>query len=580
MTETNDTSLTSKNLPPDPDEVLVPKLDEKYALTRGQFLMLIGICAFFMYYNYMKIFHSDFWGHVSYGRWIVEHKQLPTEEPFVPVAKGVPVVATAWGSQVILGLISQANDAELFSHMWAVCVVTMWLLFARAFYLQTKNGPVSLLAAFFGWAIWWSRHAVVRPEVFGTICFAILIVMMVKSDSARSRREEEIEPTPLSLKKSILFYIAIGALFMVWANLHGSFIVGFGVLGGYIAGRATEVLWKTRDIQALFADSVFRQRVIAAQVAVVGCLVNPYGIDLFVHTLVFPSNPNLEDVWEWYPLKVVSLESPAIAFSWALLVVLMRHSKRRVSPTDVWMFLVFNAAVCLRVRMLQWYAPIVMVVLTPHLADCVERMVARWKQTDMKEVFDWLSVRSFRLSLFGGLAIWMTFCFSPVSRLALGGKPREDKHVFSTDTPRGITKYLREHPPRGMVAAPQWWGDWIVWDGPQDIEVLMTTNAVHVAPPLVWKDYLAIAKGEDGLATRLDRYRINTIVVCKALQGGLLAQVRDLAGWKISFEDDRGIVAFRNAVAPPDLDKSDKTKQVAAVTKHRQEIQDSEGVQQ
>jgi hypothetical protein len=565
MTDETDPKPDPKNLPPDPDEVLVPKLDDRFALSRGQFLMLIGLCAFFMYYNYMRLFHSDFWGHVSYGQWMVEHKELPTEELFVPVAKGVPVVATAWGSQVILGLISQAQDMELFSHLWAICVLTVWLLLARAFYLQTRNGPVSLLAALFGWAIWWSRHAVIRPEIFGTICFAILVLLMVKADSSRSRRDSEIEPIPLSLKQSIYFYIGVALLFALWANLHGSFIVGFGVLGAYVAGRATELLWRTRDIQSLFTDAVFRQRVITIQAAVLGVLANPYGIDLFVHTLMFPSNPNLKDVWEWFPLKVVSLESPAIVFSWALLVCLLRHSKRRVAPTDVWMFLVFNAAVCLRVRMLQWYAPVVMLTLAPHLADCVERIVAKLKQTDMKSVFDWLEIKSLRLSLFGGLLLWMTFCFSPISRSVLGGKPRMASHVFSSDTPRGVSQYLRENPPKGLVATPQWWGDWIVWDGPKDIEVLMTTNAVHVAPPIVWKDYLAIAQGDEGLTGRLDRYRINTIVVCKELQRGLLRKVRDLPGWKITFEDERGLVAFRSHLAP--VPKKEKTKRVAAVSK-------------
>jgi hypothetical protein len=570
MNQNTDSKLDSKNQPPDPDEVLVPKLDDRFAMSRGQFLMLIGICLFFMYYNYMRIFHSDFWGHVSYGQWMIEHEQLPQEELFVSVAKGVPIVATAWGSQVLLGLISQAEDMELFSHLWAVCVLTVWLTFAWAFYLQTKNGPVSLLAAFFGWAIWFSRHAVIRPEIFGTICFAILALIMVKTDSARSRRTEKMEPVPLSLKHSIVFYFGMAVLFAVWANLHGSFIVGFGILGAYMAGRATEILWKTRDVQALFADAVFRQRVIAVQAALLGVLANPYGIDLFVHTLMFPSNPNLKDVWEWFPLEVVSLESPAIIFSWALLVVLLRHSKRHFAPTDVWMFLVFNAAVCLRVRMLQWYAPIVMLVLAPHLAECIERVVQRMKQTDLKDVFAWLEIKSLRMSLFAGLLLWMTFCFSPISRTVLGGKPRIASHVFSKDTPRGVSAYLRENPPRGLVATPQWWGDWIVWDGPKDIEVLMTTNAVHVAPPTVWKDYLAIAQGDDGLTGRLDRYRINTIVVCKELQRVLLRKVRNLPGWKITFEDDRGVVAFRNYLAP-DTD-SKKTKQVASVTKDKKDL--------
>jgi hypothetical protein len=84
------------------------------------------------------------------------------------------------------------------------------------------------------------------------------------------------------------------------------------------------------------------------------------------------------------------------------------------------------------------------------------------------------------------------------------------------------------------------------------MDVMMTTNSVHVVPPRVWRDYLAIAQAAPGLERRLNRYRANTIVVCKELQTQLEPTVRRLSGWDIVYEDDVGLVAVRNRTAHVD----------------------------
>ena len=83
-------------------------------------------------------------------------------------------------------------------------------------------------------------------------------------------------------------------------------------------------------------------------------------------------------------------------------------------------------------------------------------------------------------------------------------------------------------------------------NGPEGLDVMMTTNAVHVVPPRVWKDYLAIAEGEEGLERRLDHYRINTIVISKSLQGPLYRQTRRLRGWEKVYDDEVGLIVSRD----------------------------------
>jgi hypothetical protein len=519
-------------------------------MSRSQLFVLIGMCLFFMYYNYMRLFHSDFWGHVSYGTWILEHEQLPQQDMYVAHADGMPLIATAWGSQVLLGLIGRLGNDELFSHMYAVVVSVSFLLLGLTYRMQGGSSRPAALTCVSVMLIWLSRHAVIRPEIFALLCFSGTLFLHAIVDKRRSR-ETATTDAPLPRRSLFIICLATFVLYAVWANLHGSFFIGFAFLGAYAASRAIEVLYETRDLVRTFADTLLQQRLLILWLAFAGTLLNPYGIGLHLYALEFPANPNLAAVEEWFSLDMTSLEGPSMAFSWILACVVFRHSRRYISPGDVILLLLFSVAVCMRIRMTQWYAPIAGYVLAPHIADCYQQLIHRLEQSEFREAITWMRVRSSRTTVLAFLIVWIAFCFSPASALVLGGKSRPADHIYSEDTPRGVTEYFRQHPPRGQIFNPQWWGDWLVWDGPKGLQVFMTTNALHVAPPRVWRDYLTIARADSGYEKLLEKYRINTIVICKALQQTLHRDAPALSGWHTAYEDDISIVLAREGTLPP-----------------------------
>jgi hypothetical protein len=529
---------------------LNPILSERFALQRSHLLITLTFCLFFLYCNYIPIFHSDIWGHVAYGHWILEHQRLPVEDPFVSLAQGVPVMVTAWLGQVIFASAEQSFGAEWISNIFALALLASYLVLARLFYLQTGRPGLAVAGAVLVWIVGWSRHAIVRPEIFGSVCFALLFWLIVRADPFRSRDLPDNRPVSRGHRWAV--WIGVPVLFTAWANLHGSFVVGFGVLGCYGLGRAIEVAMRSRNVIAVLKDRQLRRWLLLGELAIVATLLNPYGVDLLIHTFLFPGNPNLKSVVEWYPLEMVSYEGIEIGFSWILMLVVLRHSRARMTAADVLLLIVFTLAACMRVRMVTWYAPVVMVVLMPHLADVARQLKGRFSIVRAPAWWRLLAVRSFRYTLLVGLVIWMTFAFAPISHFVLGGKNRPPEHLYSGGTPREITEYLREHPPKGQIANPQWWGDWLVWNGPPDLNVFMTTNAVHAAPEQVWRDYLAISRGQDGLERRLDRYRVNTIIVHKELQARLTRYVRRMAGWTIVHEDEVGLLATRGVSLPED----------------------------
>lgn len=512
-------------------------------LTLGQFLTTLGFCGLFLYHNYLPLFHSDLWGHVAYGDWMVRHQRLPVEDPLAPLAAGVPVVNSAWLSQLVLALVGRGHDVEPIAHVFAVVVVLTSGVLLLAQFRRSASFSAAVLGIASAFFVGWSRHAVQRPEMFGTLCLAALLWMI--ADAVRPAAQQSRNPVPFSTWRILGTLL----LFAAWANLHGSFVVGWAVLGCAFLGRIGDVACSTGSLSAMVHDRQSRQWLVLIEIAIAGSLVNPDGMDLLINTLLFSGHPNLSAVLEWFPLQMVSLEGIPMGVSWIMTAAVLRYSRNRLSATEVLWLLVFSVAVCLRVRMIAWYGPILAFAMSPHVADVLEQIGEHKSGRRLAIRFRaWLQP-SWKWASVAALAIWVTFAVSPISRKVLGGRSRPAHQVFSHETPLGVTAYLHREPPRGLIAAPQWWGDWLAWRGPAGIQVMATTNAIHLLPPQVWNDYLAIAQAEGGLSDRLDRYRINTVLISEKLQPKLKRSMESLAGWKIVYEDEVGSVAVRRALS-------------------------------
>ena len=89
-----------------------PLVGERWVLSMKHLLITIWFGVFFMHFNYLPLFHSDLWGHVSYGHWILEHQSLPTEDPFVALTEGVSIVDTAWLGQILLAYTEKIGGSD------------------------------------------------------------------------------------------------------------------------------------------------------------------------------------------------------------------------------------------------------------------------------------------------------------------------------------------------------------------------------------------------------------------------------------------------------------------------------------
>lgn len=528
---------------------LEPILSQKWALGYANVAVTAYFALFFMYLSYQPLFHTDLWGHVAYGDWMLKHRALPTEDPFVEYAKGVPVIASAWLGQVILAGVQTIGGPEWISHLYTIVVWLTYVLLVAAFYLKSRQLGTAMLGMGLAFFLVWSRHATVRPEMFGTFSFVLLLGVFAWLDHKR----DEAEHTGILTTSTWLEEISLAALvfstFAFWANTHGSFMVGIVMLACQAAGRLMEVTWKTRDVVQVLSDRQLHRWLLLTELAVVASLINPYGMDQLLNALEFSKNTNLPDVMEWKKLEFFMPEGVQMCVSWLLMLVLFRFSRQPVRPAEILMLAVLTYTTLVNVRMIGWYGFIFAYAMLPHLAEMARRGMS-WIHNQPGLISDewWLRLqkRSHIISLFCVLVAWYGFALSHLATPLLGGERRKPEKLYSVETPRGVSAFLRRHPPHGQIFNPQWWGDWLAWDGPPGLKVFMTTNAVHLAPHRYWKDYMGLSSGQSGWQQQVNKYNIDTFVIHKSDQATMDIEVRNLKDWKLVYEDDLAVIVTRD----------------------------------
>ncbi|MCY2993828.1 MAG: hypothetical protein NTY19_39025 [Planctomycetota bacterium] len=532
------------------DQQLTAKLSSRWAFKPVHLgaASLFGIL--FLYCNWMPLYPTDLWGHVLYGNWIVEQRRLPTEDPFVPLARGIPIVDTAWLSQVILALVERGGGADWLSHLYALTMLTTFLILAGASYLRTRSWGLSLIGIIASLGLSWGRLAFIRPEIFGVLCFAILLWLVALATPIRTK--ESTDRTTDRRQPGWFVWVSIPLLFVVWANLHGTFAIGLVVLGCCSLGESVDAVRRSRRMLAAVSSSEARRWWILTALAVLSTLVNPYGVKLLIDTIKFSQNPNLQYVTEWFRLELVSFAGLQVALSWLALMILLRHSRRRFTATDILLLAVFSCAVCLRVRFLNWYVCVAVFVLLPHLQSLLVRRAQQQRFGPELGLHSPVPQLSFRYTLVSALVVWACLGLSPLGVQSLTGRSRPARQLYNRNTPRGISQYLREHPPQGLLFCPQSWGDWLLWDGPPGMRVFVTTNSLHVIKPRAWRDCLLVGDGAADWEAVLARYQVKHIAIAKSPQPDLIRPdlsrlVRESPRWTLVYEDGLGVVFCRKS---------------------------------
>jgi hypothetical protein len=512
--------------PSEPDlNLLEDKMPDWFRTTpmASGFMFLMAITAFI--FSWKPLWHTDLWGHLAYGRLLWQTGSLPVTEPLMPLSKGIPFVDSAWLSQLIgFGAWQVAGKAAI-GFLYAVTIAASVGILMRRVYSRTQSGMFAAIA--FGLTLWvnWNQLAVVRPQLAGFLFFCCTVSLVLKRDWRKSS------------------WITVPVMFAFWANMHGSFIVGLGLLGCFTLGRAVDVVRRTGRVGSVLRDTRLRRLFLLTEVAAVATLLNPYGLGLHVDILTFGNNPNLESIIEWQPLNVRMMQGQAAAIVALALFLIYRVSPRRVSAGEMLALAVFGGAALWNSRMLLWWTPVAASLVTIHAATAWQR----WRRIERDDSEPERASLWTIMTLGFAVIAFMVTHLGGVALTALAGKDtqkRMEMVAVSSVTPVKATEYLNEHPPSGPIFNSYELGDYLLFNGPKNLQVFVASHA-HLVPTEVWDDYMGIIGQASGWQSQLERYGVNTVVLDEQYRGPLIRRMRESGDWILKFKDERSVVLSR-----------------------------------
>jgi hypothetical protein len=280
---------------------------------------------------------ADLWGNIRYGQDILSLGRIPAHDPH-SFTSDIPWINHEWLTEVAMALgYNVGGNLGLIALKLVLACALLTVLWC-----SLKAGgvfePVAvalLLIATLGASY---LFMTIRAQLFSALLLVIMLSLLNAVARGRTR---------------LLLWMP--ALFGVWANLHGGWLVGLGVLS----------LWSA--CRLLRRTLTWQWAVSAPGLALAGTLANPYGLGLWrlLWETVGLSRP---DIVEWQPL----VRAPFLWLPWLMAAALVAAAWRRrgVAASGAAVPVVALGVLALLVARLEgFFALAAVILLSPSFAS-------------------------------------------------------------------------------------------------------------------------------------------------------------------------------------------------------------------
>ena len=498
--------------PPHP----IPSSDYFPQTTQTGLLTVIVLCVIFFLSSFHRLNHTDLWGHLCFGRWIVQQEQLPSSEPFAAAPTVEPFTNIPWLAQVLGYMVERSWGAEGLVAAHAILLTISCGLCMAAIRARGGLAVTAVLGAVIGYVLALPTSGTIRPQLFGIVLFPLVLL-------AHSHWKDRKWPL-----------ICLPILFAGWANLHGSFAVGLAALGCISAGRTWDRWVETGKLREALAEPVDRRGWWILLFCLAAVCLNPLGPRLLLVVAFFGRTEALSQISEWRPLVLKSFSGSLFFSTLVVTFFLVRRSRRRFSASDVLLLFAFGILALSSLRMLVWWAIVWPWAMAPH-------MPSLWSTAERAETMrlrpNMASANTMR-TLFAMATVFMTVLCTPSSQALVSGRPRGIGVLTSTDTPLYVSDHLKENGIQGAIFAPMDWGDFLVWHTNDAMRPLVYTH-VHLVKPQVWQDYLDIRRGSSRWLELADKYGLDYLLLSRTRGNSLRQAVQANDRTKLIYRDQQ-----------------------------------------
>jgi hypothetical protein len=314
-------------------------------------------------------------------------------------------------------------------------------------------------------------------------------------------------------------------LFVLWVNLHGTWLIGMVLFGMFCAAGLLQGSWGRVEARR-WTPTQMRKLVLVGSLSVAGLFLNPYTYHsvLYPFDMAFRQKLNVNHVDEWMSLDFHSVRGKILFAMLAATIVLALVRKRRWMLDEVAFVLLGFYAAMTYSRFLFLAA----IVLTPILAKELDFFPPYRAENDKT----WLNA----VLIVGILAacVWRF--------------PSRDFLMRETvrDYPVKALSYLKAFHPQGRVFNEFLWGGYLIWNV-RDIPVFIDSRIDIYEYKGVFADYLD-AMGLKNTLEILDKYHIRYVLYKRESPVAYLLMHN--SGWKTRYQDGTTVLLERTTPVP------------------------------
>jgi hypothetical protein len=466
----------------------ISSLTEKSAI----YVFLITIaCVYYLLNAPQMVGHYDLGWHLAAGDLIRDQHHIPFHDPWSFTAGGRQWFNLSWLWDVFASLLYRHTGFSGLLYFSVACgaIIVGYLAFTC---LHSGASAIAVcISVFFACLLY--PAFVAYPNVYlaaaPNIATMLLSVIFYGECLKRTRR-----------------VLCLPAMMVLWANLHGGFLLGLFIVGIFGAVALLRLNWATLKLYTLAGVGCF-----------IATLINPLGWHIYEGVACTLGNSAQANITEWWPYyRNITLPGSIPGLIYILIFIAFELRYRGFGPLEArllsWLFLFFGFY---QFRYIAFFYLFSAVPLALHLDRLLPKQPNNFKVGR---------------SLF--VAGIVTACTLPLIYMQINPALGLPQMLSGQDV-----RYLETHFPHARLLNHWNYGGILIFRTRGAIPLFVDGRAATVYPDALLRDYFKLGRLEvDATAwdAVLEKYKIDTVLWPKAHEA-LRRFLVDKRGWKEAY---------------------------------------------
>lgn len=437
------------------------------------------------------------WGwHYVYGQYFLEHGEFLVRDVYSWTLAGYAWINHSWLFDPILYTIFNNIGYLGLSVVSALIALLCFHLITRDW--ELKYWQLGVCAFFFGKIVETGIREGLRSQVVAFLPLACLMYLLRKG-----RNNPKI-------------FSFIPPLFLIWANLHGSFAFGVLILGVFFASY-------------FFEFKEYRIRLIVVGLTtLLATLLNPFTYHSYLEVIRHTSSPYLQNVFEWLPIYANCVDCHVPVFSIYLLIliaaVVIKPQKKEIPYFLIILFLTYQTISERR------YLPLFLLTTMPLFISFMTRLKYNFLDLDTYKITPYLTA----------VAIIITIQFNLFNRLPSFNYYHYKEVDYCREASQcsvSAVNYFKSNPPVGNGLNFYDWGGYLIGKGfPTKLFIDGRMHLWHVKDYSAFGDYIKMYYHQD--KELFTEYDFSWVLaepgsgVAKMIEGG------EVGSWRLAYYDE------------------------------------------